>query len=185
MPLVYNLVSKSRVFYHSLIDYPGQYIYPNDRENTEYNRICSDNLDISGIKFFIKIFSMCFCGYTAGFSTVYAVLCKGIQTSTTSVHFPFVEPKSNEEFYLNYTLQWIIFFHACFLYIGIEITMNLFEDFARVSPKLIHLDLTKSIKMYERKEISEPQLRVAFKNVVVQSLDYDSYLNLKRTIFGT
>lgn len=66
-----------------------------------------------------------------------------------------------------------MFFHASLLYIGIELTMSLIEDVATIAPKLIHLELIESIEMYESKECSELQLRLAFKNALMQSLDYD------------
>lgn len=89
--------------------------------------------------------------------------------------FPFVEEKTNAEFHLNLMLQFIILFHTTFICFGIEVTMNLFENFTAVSPKLIHLKFTESIDLYERKETSELQLRFAFKNALVQCLDYDRY----------
>lgn len=182
MPLVFQLLSKKRGFYHSLAEYSGQYIYPNDRENTTYNRICSERMDITAFDMFKKVLLIAGGGFLGGFSTIYASFWMDNKTTTTAVKIPFIDEKSDEEFYLNFLLQWTIFVHACFLYFGIEITMTLFENFATVSPKLIHLELIESIKMYEKKELSEPQLCIAFKNAIVQSLDYDRYSNHKKSM---
>lgn len=175
IPYVCSLLSKNRDVYHSLVDFPGQHIYRNNRENTVYNRICSDQMDITAINFIKKTALMCFGAYSCVFSASYASFWMNNKTTTTSVKFPFVDVKSDAEFYLNLTLQWLILIHATFVGFGIEVMMNLIENFAKVSPKLIHLEFTEAIVMYEQKRLSEPQLRFAFKNALVRCLDYDRY----------
>lgn len=181
-PLVTSFLSKNRGANHDLVEFPGHNIYQNHRKNTTYNRISSEQMDIAMKKFTIKILLMAIGGYSCILTTFYASFWIGNKTTTTAVKFPFVEEKTNAEFHLNLMLQFIILFHTTFICFGIEVTMNLFENFTAVSPKLIHLKFTESIDLYERKETSELQLRFAFKNALVQCLDYDRYFIPNKSI---
>lgn len=168
-----RLVSDRRAFYHSLVEFPTHHVYRNDRENTAYNRICSEQMDIIAIDFVKKMLLGLGGVVPCIFSTLYASFWMDNRTTTTSVKLPFVDAKSNAEFYVNLTFQFIIFWHSVFVYFGLESTMSLLENFASVSPKLLQLELTDCIASYERNELPELQLRAAFKNGVVQILDYE------------
>lgn len=132
-------------------------------------------MDVAMKRFVIKVLMMAIGAYSCILTTFYASFWIGDRTTTTSVKFPFVDANSNTEFYLNLILQFTILFHTTFVVFGIEIAMNLFENFAAIVPKLIHLEFTESIDAYERNELSELQLNMAFKNTLVQCRDYDRY----------
>lgn len=154
--------------------YGGQYIYADNYEKSEYNRICSENMDTNGRNYAIKCIPMLAGGYFCGGSTILASYFMDHRTTTISSKIPFVEANTETEFYINYVIQWTIFFHSCFLYVGIETAMSLFENFAQVTPELIQLRLIDAIEAYEKKELSEAQLCVVYKNVLMQSQDYDA-----------
>lgn len=121
-------------------------------------------------------------GFTCAFSTLYASFWMGKRTTTVDVKFPFVQEKSDEEFWFNFALQWIIFINGLFLYFGIEITMNLFEDFAKISPKVIHLEFIDTMKKCEQKELYDEQLRITFKNGIMLVTDYQRYFDFKKSM---
>lgn len=115
---------------------------------------------------------MCCGGYGYAFSTFYASFALNNKTTITACTIPFVEAKSDEEFYWNLALQMLIFYHAFFIYLGIETTMNLFENFATLSPKLIQLELTDYLTAYEQKKLSEAEMLISFKNISIEIVDY-------------
>lgn len=151
----------------------GHYVYRNNNDDTPYNRICKTILNTNGKSYVAKCLMMNAGGYSCALSTVYASYWMGTKTSTISAKIPFIEPDSDTEFYMNYTFQWVVFAHSFLLYSGIETAMSLFENFATVAPELIQLEFTDTIDMYEKKELSELQFRVAFRNSLVQLQDYD------------
>lgn len=173
--IINGFVSEKRRLYHSLIDFPGQFIYSNDHEDTAYNRICSKEMDSSAAKFVIKYILIATGGYSCVFTACYASFWMNNKTTTTSLKVPFVDENTDEEYYYNSALQWLLLFHSTFLAVGFEIAMTLFENFARLAPKLIHLEFTESIDKYKCEELSELQIRVALKNALVQCLDFDKY----------
>lgn len=103
---------------------------------------------------------------------VHAYYYHGIKSSTIDVKIPFVED-SNTEFMINITAQFIIFFHGCMVYTGLEIAMDIFKDFAKISPKLIKLRLDELCKMIEIGELSEAKNYFTFKDIVKQTIDCD------------
>lgn len=130
-------------------------------------------MDTSARKFVIKYILIATGGYSCVFTACYASFWMNNKTTTTSLKVPFVDEHTDEEYYYNSVLQWLLLFHSTFLAVGFEIAMTLFENFAKLSPKLIHLEFTESIDMYKSKELSELQLRAALKNTLVQCLDFD------------
>lgn len=181
VPIFSRLLCKNRGFYHSLVEIPAHYIYHNDHEDRPYNRICSAEMDTTIVNYVKKVLLMILAGYGYAASSLYASYWKGNKTTIIAAKIPFVEEKSSAEYHLNLILMYIMFFHGSFVYLGGETTMTLFENFATVSPKLIHLELTECVAAYERKELSEAQLRLAFKNVSIQILDYERYFLLKQS----
>lgn len=161
--------------YHSLVDFPGLHIYPNSQNNTAYIRICTENMDKTIQNCIKKLVLVLSGGFACVLSALYASLFLGNKTTTTQVKFPFIEDE-NMEFYLNSVLQVICVTNGFFLYTGIEVAMTIFENFATLSPKLIQNDFAHVIDIYEQKKLTEPQLRILFKNILVQSLDYDRFV---------
>lgn len=174
-PMISRLLSDRRGFYHTMVEFPGYYIYRNDSQNNAYNRLCSEQMDATVVSYVKKVVLMMIGGYGYAASTLYASFWLHNKTTLGSLKIPHVEEKSDAEFHYNFTLQNIIFAHGYFFYLGMETTMTIFENFATVSPKLIHLELSKCIASFERKEMTEPQLRVAFKNALLEILDYERW----------
>lgn len=166
-----------------MVEFAGKYIYHNNKDDTPYNRICEERLALTADRYIVKVICMVIGGYASVITTIYASFYQGNKTSTISCKVPFIEAKSDTEFYLNYTLQWIILFHSCVLYFFIETTMTIFENFCLICPPLIHLEFIEAIKKYEDKnELSVKGLRTQFRNAMKQALDYERYvLNPKYT----
>lgn len=173
IPLLSQLLSKNRRKLHHFLEFSGQYIYRNDHRNTAYNRICSEQMDVSIKKCILKAILMTFGASGSAFSSCYSSFALGVKTTTVEFKFPFVAEKSATEFYINLVMQTIILFHGAFIYVGIEIGMEIFENFTAVSTKLIQNELIQIDDKNERRELSETQLRFLFRNILLQSSDCD------------
>lgn len=171
--MVWTFLSKDRGNFHNLLDFSGRYIYRNDRESTAYNRICSKEADAIIRNYLAGLVFLSMGGASAEILPAYVFIDQGIKTTTTEVKFPFIDEKSDTEFILNLILQLTILIHGFFVYVGIEIMMMLIENVAIVIPKLTDHEFRQSIEKYEQNEISKHQLRLEFRNIVVQCLDYD------------
>lgn len=158
---------------HSLVKFPAQFIYCNDHEKTAYNSICSNEMDRTIKSLLIEVILMSIGGVSAYSGAVYSSFVLGVKTTTTETKIPFVNENSTSEYYLNLLLQSTIFCHALFIYFGIEIMMLIFENVAAISPKLIQYELERLREMNQDKQLSKAQLRLTFKNIIVQSLDFD------------
>lgn len=173
LPFMLALVSKRRGYYHTVVDYPGQYIYRNERESTNHNRICSDIMDVSAWNYFKKFVLIAIGGYSYVTVPGFYSFFLDTKITTTACKIPYVEAKSDAEFWINFGFQWAVFVHTFFSYMGIETTMTIFENYTLVAPQLIHYGLDETIKKYEEKEFTESQMRIAFRNTLHQSFDYD------------
>lgn len=72
-----------------LIDFGGRYIYRNDHEKNEYNRICSDQMDITMRDFIIKFATIIFSFVVATTSPMILYFMNGIRSTTSvEVHLP-------------------------------------------------------------------------------------------------
>lgn len=98
-----------------------------------------------------------------------------VQTTPLALKLPLVDENSYAEIYLNWILYFINIPLGALILTGLEISMNLFENFAVISPKLIHNEFVEMIDSYERKELTEQQLRNAFKTTVEHTLNNERY----------
>lgn len=168
-----SAISKNRGKYHSLLTFAGRYIYPDNHGRTEYNQICSEQMDSTIRSFLIRILMIFLAAFAAVFGPIYVYLSQGIKTTTTEVKIPFADNDENIEYIMNMILQFMNFIYGSLVYYSLETAMAIFGDVIKVTPKLIKNQLNALIEMYERKEISELQLRFAFKNITKQLLDYE------------
>lgn len=107
--------------------------------------------------------------------TLYLSFVMDEKTTTIELKYPFIAEKSSTEFYMNLTLQWIVYLHSTCIYFGIELLMLIFENFAGLSSKLIRNDLIEMNNSTERRKISKLQLRSAFRSIFLQFRDCDRY----------
>lgn len=174
VPITYTWLSNIRAKMASLSNFGGQYIYQdNDFEDTEYNRVCSNQMDVTMKSFLVKMTLMTLSAFVAGFGPIRAYVLYGIRTTTLEVRIPFTEPKSNAEFLGNLLLQFIVLFHGILGYVGAEVWMSLVENIVSISPALFKLEMKRLCEEYKTKATSVLELHSRFRHLVVQSLDAD------------
>lgn len=157
----------------SLIDFGGRYIYYDSHDNTEYNRICSDHMDITMKQFISKIAGIFISITFAAIGPAYAYFWHGIHSTFTEARIPFTEPKSNAEFMGNFLFQNVTSVHGAIAYVGLEVFLSILENAVTITPRLIENDLVHTIKLYEKKSTTQLQLNVKIGNIVRQSIDAD------------
>lgn len=155
------------------MDFGGRYIYHNSFEKTKHNQSCSNLLDISLRNFLIKMGSL-FVSFTfAIVGPAHAFFVHGLKTTTTQVHIPFLEPKSDAEFVGNFMIQSLQSGHGIFLYIGIEVFLSLFENVVAILPILINDHLVDTIELHQKNALTDAQLYWHVKRIVEESQDAD------------
>lgn len=82
-----------------MVSYGGRYIYPDRRIQTEYDQICSDQMDKTIRRFFTEICLVW---------PVYKLIKYGVRTTLTEVKIPFVDEDSDTEYILNLMAQVVI-----------------------------------------------------------------------------
>lgn len=158
----------------SLSSFGGQYIYQDsDYPDQEYNRICSNQMDVTMKSFLIKMSVMGLSLAASQVGPVYVFISNRIKTTTTEVRIPFTEPESNAEFIVNLIIQFNISIHGMFGYIGMEVWMSLVENIVNISPALFKLEMKQISQQYKSKSISKSHMRSIFRNLIQQSTDID------------
>lgn len=105
----------------------------------------------------------------------YGLIVKGIKTTTTELKFPFIAAKSIAEYISNVIVQCMIGIIGVTVFVGIEIAMNLIDDCATISPKLVKYELQKLSTMIENNSLTEKQLKNIFKGILKLTLRSDEY----------
>lgn len=167
------MVSKSRFSLQSLIDFGGRYIYHDSHKDTEYNRICSEQMDITMQSFLIKMGTIFISFLFAVVGPVHAYVFYGIKSTTTEVHIPYCEPKSLMEFELNFLLQSTIAGHGIFMYILMEMLFSLFENVVTIAPRLISHELVNVIQLAEDRALSVADVYLNMARIAKLSQDTD------------
>lgn len=83
----------------------GEYVYNDSHEKSEYNRMCSENIDRSLRKSLITLMLivLSYAGMCVG--PAYALIVYGERTTLMSLKIPFVEAFSTLEFIINIAIQ--------------------------------------------------------------------------------
>lgn len=175
IPLLVVAFTKTRYLGHSLVDYGGKYIYPDDHKDTAYNRICSENIDTSIKNFFIKITIIFLSFWAVMIGPAHAYIKYGVRSTATELKFPFIEEKSNNEFLGNVAVQIGLCGFGMLAYTGIEIAMGLLDDVISISPRLVVNELKNLDAMVKSKRLNDLQIHYTFRNIVKQTLNSDEY----------
>lgn len=112
---------------------------------------------------------------TAEMGSGYELFFHGFKTTTTELSFPFIEEKSNAEFTANFVVQCVVGGLGFTAYVGIEVAMSIFDDFATISPKLVKSELGKLSDMIENMHLTRLQIQTSLKDAIKLSLRSDEY----------
>lgn len=182
---MYVSLNESRKL-HSLLDFSGRFIYPNNSESTEYNRICSQQIDTTVRRFFTEIIMMILAFNVAMIGPTYAFYMYGTRTTLTNVRIPFSEEHSDIELIANLMLTGIIGFHGFIGYIALEIVMAIFSDAVTLAPQVVEIELNGLNEQLKEKSLTKAAFVRLFNNIVKQCVDADQYglnslsLNIKK-----
>lgn len=173
LPIVVIVILKKRYILQSLIDFGGNYIYHDNHKKTEYNRICSDHMDLTMRQFLVKLGGMAFSFGVGIVGPTYKYFKYGIPSTTIEARVPFTEPKSHGEFAVNFILQTTAGTQGAVAFVGLEVFLSILQNAVTITPRLIENELMQTNQQYEKKAINEVELNVKFGNIVRQSQDAD------------
>lgn len=172
-PIAILLTFKKRIELQALIDFGGRYIYHDSHEKTNYNRICSKQMDRTMKQFILKMATIVLSFVIATLAPMFAYFLYGTRSTTLETHIPCVEAKSDTEYYICLFLQNIFAMHGFPSYIGLECFLSILQNVVTATPQLIRNELKHTIQLYKEKAISELELRIRLGNIVKQSNDLD------------
>lgn len=165
--------TKVRFQLQAVFDFPGRYIYHDNHDKTEYNRICSLEMDETMRRFLFKMFTMIASVLISLIWPTYAYIAHGIRTTSTSLRIPFTAPNSDAEFIVNVILQTVILGHGAVAYYTIEVTTTVVENAVTVLPRLSTNDLAHTIRQYKDQTISGWEFRCKMNNFLKSACDLD------------
>lgn len=160
---------------HALNDTGAKHVYPDTNDDTEFNRLCSKQIDETVRSFFYKMgmitvsFMICVSG------PAYAYFFKGMRTTTTDVKLPYTEPGSNVDFFANIVLQCTIASHGGLAYFGVEVLVSLVVDIVTFTPKIVEFKLADMSKRIKDKSLTHPQIRLIVADIAAQTIDSERY----------
>lgn len=171
-----SIYTKNRYLLHSVVAFGGRYVYRDQHEDNEYQRICSEGMDQSMKHFLTKMFMM-----TIGFSMAIlgptiAFVRQGIKATTVELAYPFVEEDSWTEFVLNIFYQNYYAILGSLNYLGIEVVMAIFSNIVLITPHLIGHKLSQLIRNHATNHVSPTQLQYEFMDFVQQCVDALKYV---------
>lgn len=169
-------MSKKRYIYRSLIDFAGRQYHQKVQDDKEYNEVSSKEIHASIIGLLTKLFFLIVGGCSSCAMPVYVYIFKGINTSTICVRVPFTEEDSSDEYMVNMILQTSVLIVGFFHYLGMETSMNILQNFIRVSPEVVKIDLRRLEEKRSKGEFNEFQMRLQFQNIIKKAIDTDEYL---------
>lgn len=104
---------------------------------------------------------------------IYVYVLYGVKTTTVEVRVPFAGEKSDVELAVNVIMMTIIATYGGLAYIGMEVFNALCANIVNLLPVLVKCELKQLSDDYQKKSVTELELRIRFKNILEQSLDAD------------
>lgn len=172
-PTFHSYALSGRFMLQSLVNFGGRYIYNDSHDKTEYNRICSQQMDRTMRRFINQLLASLIAYNFILIGPLRAYFVDGIRSTLIATRIPFTEPKSNAEFFGNFSLQSIVLTHSFTQYIGVEVFLALLENAVNITPRLVVMELEHTIQLYKNKSITALELRSRIVNIVKQSNDSD------------
>lgn len=165
--------TKSCMQLQLIIRYAGNFIYADNPENSQFNRICSEHVDGTVRSFFIKMGMLYFFLLASQSGPLYEYIKYGTRTTLTELKVPYQAEKSDNEYMGNVVLQGIIGSFGGLAYVAIEVAMTLADDVASILPKIVKYELEKFRDMLKNVKLSKAKKDSTFKVIVKHALVAD------------
>lgn len=142
-----------------MVNYGKKYIYNDNYDKNDYNKICSQNLDATLKRFLIIVSTVCFSFVIALIGPLYAYITHGTRYTLLSLRLPFFEKDSDWEFVLNLILQtWCGIAGFCG-HLGIESGYNIIINAIRATTELIEMDIRMLSSNLETEAMTKSQIK--------------------------
>lgn len=151
-----------------MVKFPGKRIYRDDRQSTNYNKICSASIDqsLKTLTFIILVFSVCSDGVMYG--VFYGIFINGTHTTLYMVRLPFLVDKPNVEFIVNLCWETIFSLMGVIGLFAIEMLFTFINDTITVSSKLCVAELGDLSDHVARKTKNINQIRFDMRKIFMK-----------------
>lgn len=158
-----------------LIDQPSIYIYRDDKQPSDYNRICYESLKYSIKEYVLSLTLVTLSLICACIGPTYAFLQDGTFVTLYELRIPFLENDPTTEFILNLAWQGLISLMAALAIGLIESGLALINNTIDVSSHLNVLSFAKLSERLESDDISIQEYQWELKQIYLNILHWDKY----------
>lgn len=139
--------------------YGGDYIFNNNHEKTEYNKICSQSMD-KAMKRFCTNLSLVLLSFVVSLcGPLYAYINDGTRSTLFGCRVPFTEKGSNSEFMVLVILQGIAGYVGLTANTGLETAYCLHVSSVWTSTKLIKSNINNLSRGLEANTLTNAEIR--------------------------
>lgn len=184
MSTIYFIVTFSNLRFKvtKVLYYNKNYIFNDDHNESDYNRICSQNMDRTMKRFFIVTSIVILSFAIALVGPIYAYIKYGTRSTLLNLRFPFAEKNSDLEFILNLILQiWGGTAGIC-ADIGIEVGYNLYINTIRLTVELIQSDIDVLSSDLEARILTKTQIKHQLLLIFEKIQHTDRYCHIQNEI---
>lgn len=134
-------INDTKYDWYKLLNVPRKCIYRDDRESTEYNRICEENLSESIKAYIIKMIVIIISFFGAAIGPFYSNIHDGTFATLYSLKLPYFNQDLYTEFVINVIWQFIVTVMGVSALFLMEGCFSILNDTITVSLKLFRLNL--------------------------------------------
>lgn len=174
-----TVITKTKYEWNRLLNFSGKYIYRNDGQPTEYNRICNETINETIVGYIIKMMVIMMSFVVAVTGPFYSFVQDGKLETLYSLKLPYFNRNPYMEFIINVIWQFLItLIGGCALFC-MEGTIMLLNNAIIVSSKLCHLELIELSKyleeFHENENRRDTKFRLRLTMVYMKILYMDEY----------
>lgn len=175
--MYWKVVGSHRFKLNNLVNFSGKYIYPDNRQLTEYNVLCEKYV----MKLFINVIIICVLMILSHVVIVvvpiYAYFFQDIRITPMATHLPFFEKDSDLEFMVNISLQIPCGVYGLAGSMVIELMSCIINNTITTIPHLIELNLKELTVEVKTQHMGLRSIR-CLRNVLIQIQDFDLYVSI-------
>lgn len=150
-----STVTKTKYKFRKLLEFSGEFIYNDDRQDTPYNRICSENISESLKNLIVTLTIMILSFIIAYLGPLLSYVQDGTIVTFYELRLPYLYQYPNVEYIINTIWQSSINILAVFSFFLAELMQTLINDSISVTSKLSRLELDQLSNQLEEKDRNE------------------------------
>lgn len=173
--MYWKIIGPHRFKLNNLMNIGGKFIYLDNKNPTQYNRICEKNV-IKMAEIVITVVIIIIISHIlAVVGPIYAYIFQDLRVTPMATELPFIDNDSDTGFLINLGQQCIVGFYSLLGNITIEMFSYIINNVITIIPDLIQLNLIDISNEIEIKGICLSS-KIQLRNALVQIQDFDRYV---------